>query len=131
MGRGKDGSNILFFTPTTHTHRHRLMHTYVFYVYLMYIYSVLVIHRVIRSVCPGQRSVAEVIFDCRSIFITLYFLILFNQCSTTGVTKAVVCTNLCGTVHIKDPFLLIGKNNGGSRFLLLLSEWYFTICPTS
>ena len=37
-----------------------------------------------------------------------------------------------GMVHIKDPFLLNGKNIpcGGSGFPLLLSEWYSTICPT-
>ena len=35
-----------------------------------------------------------------------------------------------GTVHIKDPLLLIGKSSlcfGCSRFYLLLSEWSFTI----
>ena len=35
-----------------------------------------------------------------------------------------------GMVHIKNPLLLFGKNNpyrGSSRFLLSLSEWFFTI----
>ena len=33
-----------------------------------------------------------------------------SQCSTSGVTKAVVCAiHVCGMVHIKDPLLLIGK----------------------
>ena len=36
-------------------------------------------------------------------------------------------------VHIKEPLLLIGKSSPcvGSMFPLLLSEWSFTICPTS
>ena len=44
-----------------------------------------------------------------------------SQCSTTGVTKAVVCA-----------ILLIGKSSlcGSSGFPLLLSEWSFTICLT-
>ena len=44
-----------------------------------------------------------------------------SQCSTTGVTKAVVCAILCGMVHIKEPFLLIGKSSpcGGRGFPLL------------
>ena len=51
-----------------------------------------------------------------------------NQCSMTGVSKVVVC----GMMHIKEPFLLIGKSNpcGGSGFPLSLSEWFFTICLT-
>ena len=43
-----------------------------------------------------------------------------NQCSTTGVTKAVVCAILpVGMVHIKESLLLIGKSSlcGGSGFL--------------
>ena len=45
-----------------------------------------------------------------------------SQCSTTGVTKAVVCVIL----------LLIEKSSlyGGSGFHLSLSEWSFTICLT-
>ena len=55
-----------------------------------------------------------------------------SQCSTTGVTKAVVCYPVCGMVHIKEPFLLIDKNSlcGGSRFPFSLSEWSLTICLT-
>ena len=55
-----------------------------------------------------------------------------SQCSMTVVTKAVVCAILSGMVHIKEPLLLIGKSSpcGGSGFLLSLSEWSFTICPT-
>ena len=34
-----------------------------------------------------------------------------SQCSTTGITKAMVCAILCGMVHIKEPLLLIGKNS--------------------
>ena len=57
---------------------------------------------------------------------------LDSLCSTTGVTKAVVCVILSGMMHIKEPFLLIGKSStcGSSRFPLSLSEWSFTICPT-
>ena len=41
-----------------------------------------------------------------------------NQWSTTGLSKAVVCTVLYGKVHIKDPLLLIEKSSlcGGSGF---------------
>ena len=55
-----------------------------------------------------------------------------SQCSTTGVTKAVVCAIMSGIVHIKEPLLLIGKSSpcGGSGFPLSLSELSFTICPT-
>ena len=40
---------------------------------------------------------------------------------------------VCGMVHIKEPLLLIDKSSlcGGSGFPLSLSEWSFTICPTS
>ena len=54
-----------------------------------------------------------------------------SQCSTTGVTKAVVCAILSvGMVHIKEPLLLIEKSSscGGSGFPLSLSEWSLTIC---
>ena len=30
-----------------------------------------------------------------------------NQCSTTGVTKAMVCAIVCGMERIKEPLLLI------------------------
>ena len=44
-----------------------------------------------------------------------------------------MCYPVCGMVHIKEPLLLIGKSSpcGGSGFPLSLSEWSFTICPTS
>ena len=44
-----------------------------------------------------------------------------------------MCYPVCGMVHIKVPLLLIGKSSpcGGSGFPLLLSEWSFTIYPTS
>ena len=56
-----------------------------------------------------------------------------SQCSTTAVTKAVVCATLSGVMHIKEPLLLIRKSSpcGGSRFPLSLSEWSFTICLTT
>ena len=57
-----------------------------------------------------------------------------SQCSTTGVTKAVVCMcyPVCGVVHIKCPLLLIGKSSlcDGSGIPLSLHEWSFTICLT-
>ena len=42
-----------------------------------------------------------------------------------------MCYPVCGMVHIKEPLQLIGKRSlcGGSGFPLLLSEWFFTICP--
>ena len=51
-----------------------------------------------------------------------------SQCSTTGVTKAVVCVMM----HIKEPLLLTGKSSpcGGSGFPLSLSEWSVTIYLT-
>ena len=55
-----------------------------------------------------------------------------SQCSTTGLTKAVVCAILSGMVHIKEPLLLIGNSSpcGGSGFPLSLTAWSFTICLT-
>ena len=43
-----------------------------------------------------------------------------------------MCYLVCGTVHIKEPLLLIDKSSlcGGSGFPLLPSEWSFTIRPT-
>ena len=53
-----------------------------------------------------------------------------SQSSTTGVTKAMVCVILSGMMHIKEPFLLIGKSSlcGGSGFPFSLSEWSLTRC---
>ena len=61
---------------------------------------------------------------------TIFLKLITGQCSTTGVTKAVVC--VCGMAHIKEPLLLIAKSSpcGGSGFPLSLSVWYFTICLT-
>ena len=45
-----------------------------------------------------------------------------------------MCNPVCGTVHIKDPLLLIGKSSpcsGNSGYPLSLSERSLTICPTS
>ena len=44
-----------------------------------------------------------------------------------------MCYPVCGMMLIKEPLLLIGKSSlcGGSGFSLSLSEWSFTICPTS
>ena len=43
-----------------------------------------------------------------------------------------MCYPVCGMVHIKEPLLLIDKNNlcGGSGFPFSLSEWSLTICLT-
>ena len=54
-----------------------------------------------------------------------------SQCSTTGVTKAVVCVILSvGWCIKKTTLLLIGKSRtcSSSRFPLSLFEWSFTIC---
>ena len=69
------------------------------------------------------------------IFLTLRLLYLkeknhwpffhSTQCSTTGVTKAVVYIILCGMVHIKEPLLVIEKSSpcsGRSGFLLAQSD---------
>ena len=53
-----------------------------------------------------------------------------SQCSTTGVTNAVVCAILSGIVHIKEPFLERIALVVAAGFLLL-SELSFTICETS
>ena len=55
-----------------------------------------------------------------------------GTCSTTGVTKAVMCHPVCGMMHIKEPLLLIDNSSlcGGSGFSFSLSEWSLTICPT-
>ena len=57
-----------------------------------------------------------------------------SQCSTTGVTKDMVCAILSRMVHIKEPLLLLIKSNpscGGSVFPLSLPEWSLTIYLTS
>ena len=43
-----------------------------------------------------------------------------------------MCYPVCGMINIKEPLLIIGKSSpcGGSGFLLSLSEWTITICPT-
>ena len=42
-----------------------------------------------------------------------------------------MCYPVSRMVHIKEPWLLIGKSSpcGGSGFLISLSEWSFTISP--
>ena len=52
--------------------------------------------------------------------------VLHDWCNKGGG----MCHPVCGMMHIKEPLLLIGKSSpcGGSRFLLSLSEWSFTIC---
>ena len=46
------------------------------------------------------------------VIVTFKVRIFFPQCSTTDVTKAVVCTILSmGILHIKDLLLLIEKSN--------------------
>ena len=35
-------------------------------------------------------------------------MVFVRQCSTTGLTKAVVC-GVCGVVHVKEPLLIIGE----------------------
>ena len=56
-----------------------------------------------------------------------------SQCSTTGVTKAVICAILSIRVyhvHIKELLLLIDKSSlcGSSWFPFSLSKWSLTIC---
>ena len=44
-----------------------------------------------------------------------------------------ICYPVYGIMHIKEPLLLIRESSpcsGSSGFLLSLSEWSFTICPT-
>ena len=67
-----------------------------------------------------------------SFAISCRFISRSSQCSTTGVTKVVVCVILSGMVHIKEPLLLIDKSSlcGGSGFPFSLSEWSLTICLT-
>ena len=44
-----------------------------------------------------------------------------------------MCYPVCGMVNIKESLLLIGKSRpcGGSEFPLSLSEWSFTVRPTT
>ena len=63
-----------------------------------------------------------------SCFKVLFQPVLHDWCNKgRGMYYAV-----CGMMHIKEPFLLIGKSSpcGGSGFPLSLSEWSFTICLT-
>ena len=61
-----------------------------------------------------------------------YFLfqpVLHNWCNKCRG----MCYPVCWMVHTKEPLLLIGNSSlcsGGSGFLLSLSGWSFTICPT-
>ena len=60
-------------------------------------------------------------------------IICFSQCSTTCVSKAVVCEILPEVVYVKEPLLLIRKSSpciGSSGFSFSLYDWSFTICPT-
>ena len=59
-------------------------------------------------------------YPCVRKEIFLFTISCSSQCSTTGVTKAVVC----GMVHIKGLLLLIDKSSpcGGSGFPFSLSE---------
>ena len=43
------------------------------------------------------------------------------------VLHTILCTVVCGLMHIKEPMLLIRKCSpcGSSRFHLVLSEWSF------
>ena len=43
-----------------------------------------------------------------------------------------MCYPVCGTVHIKEPLLLIEKSSpcGSSGFPISIFEWSFTICLT-
>ena len=61
-----------------------------------------------------------------------HFSVISSPCSTTGVTKAVVCAILSGMMHIKEPLLLIGKSSpcGCSRFHLSLSLVLYCVSDT-
>ena len=68
--------------------------------------------------CSGLSDLSLIAISCSS------------QCSTTSVTKAMLCIILCGMWHIKDFLLLIGKSspwNGSSGFPLSIHELFFTI----
>ena len=55
----------------------------------------------------------------RSFTVDPFSLFRSSQCSTTGVTKAVVCAILSGIVHIKEPLLIVKSSPcGGSGFPL-------------
>ena len=88
----------------------------------MYIHSY-VCENVYIYVCM-YMCVCLCVYICVGIWM---YGVCSSQCSTTGVSKAVVCVSL----HIKEPLLLIGKTSpcGGSGFPLSLSEWSFTVMP--
>ena len=79
----------------------------------------------VRSWCDGSSD--------RSFMVNPLSYILFQPVYHDWCNNGCgMCYPVCGMVHIKYPLLLIGKRSpcGGSRFPLLLSEWFFTICPT-
>ena len=86
-----------------------------------------------RDVAPLVRAVAHGAMGRRIDHSRWIYLAISRSslCSTTGVTKTVVCAILSvGMMNIKEPLLLIGKRTpcGDSWLLLTLSEWSFTIC---
>ena len=54
--------------------------------------------------------------------------VLYNWCNNGSG----MCYPVCETVHIKEPYLLIGKSSpcASSGFPLSLAEWSFTLCLT-
>ena len=86
-------------------------------------------HMIIRNIHPKIKITISWI--CIT-FQNRWAISRFSQCSTTSVTKAMLCYPVCGMVHIKEPLLLIGKSSpcGGSGFPFSLSEWSLTRCLT-
>ena len=86
----------------------------------MFIHSLLMVYRgkSIRSWCDGSSDRSFMVDP--SSYWTHQAISHSSQCSTTGLTKAVVCAIL--SVHIKEPLLLIGKSSpcGGSGFPLTI-----------
>ena len=71
------------------------------------------------------RLMICVVTDKAPFFHFFLSISCYSQCSTTGVTKAMVCVILSGMVHIKEPLLLI--SHVVVVGFLLLSEWSFRI----
>ena len=64
--------------------------------------------------------VTLIFHNCVAVYESWVTISRSSQCSTTGVTKAVVYAILF--VHIKEPLLLIGKSSPcvGSMFPLII-----------
>ena len=80
-----------------------------------------------RDVSPWQSICSWCNRSLDQFFMVHTFFFHYSQCSTTGISKVVVCPILSVQWCIlKIPCCYCSDDSG---FPLSLSEWYFTICP--